>query len=370
MLKTTPRPPKPALSPRAMWRIVERREASAAFYFGVRTTGVFCRPGCSSRLPNRENVLFFPSAGDARAAGFRACKRCRPDLRNPAGELAKLIARACHMLDNEHGTNSLAEVAAASGYSASQFHRLFRRVTGVTPKVYAAARRTDRARIALASGMPVTQAAYAAGYRASSRFYDEAGKSLGMRPAAFRHQALGETIRLATAETSLGCVVVAATARGVCLVQLGADADELLRSARRQFAQASVALGDAEFENWVRQVVSRIETPSEAGDLPLDIQGTAFQRRVWDALRAIPPGTTATYSQIAASIRRPKAVRAVGSACAANPVAVAVPCHRAVRADGGLGGYRWGLSRKRALLDRERESSGHATRRPARGSTA
>src|SRR5262245_42300087 len=358
---------RPALSPRAMWRMVERREASPDFFFGVQTTGVFCRPGCKSRRPNPENVLFFPSAQAARAAGFRACKRCQPDADVSSGDLLQLIARACRLLAREGETPSLAHVAAASGCSPSQFHRLFRKTTGITPKAYATARRTERARIALAAGTPNAQAAYAAGYRASSRFYEEAAKSLGMRPAVFRERGRSETIRLATARADLGWVVVAATSRGICLVELGDDADELVQSARRQFDQANIVPADVEFKKWVRQVVSRIESPELARQLPLDIQGTAFQRRVWEALRAIPPGCTATYSQIAARIGRPKAVRAVGSACAANPIAVAIPCHRAVRADGGLGGYRWGLTRKRALLDRERECS---TLRPARGSTA
>jgi len=310
----------------------------------VVSTGVFCRAGCGARLPLPENVRFFERAADAMRAGYRACKRCRPEVVRP-----DVVAAACRRIEAAEVAPSLAELAAGAGLSPGHFHLVFKTATGVTPKAYAAAHRAARVRQALESGS-VTQAIYAAGYASSGRFYAEA--ALGMTPRAFQAGGAGEEIVYATAPCSLGVVLVAASAAGVCAIALGEDAAALAAGLKARFGQARLA-DDAGFGEILAQVVALVDGAGTAKDLPLDIRGTAFQRRVWEALRKIPAGVTASYTEIAARIGAPNAVRAVAAACAANALAVAVPCHRVVRADGGLAGYRWGISRKRALLERE-----------------
>lgn len=338
------------------WRAVVARDAAAdgAFVYAVETTGVYCRPSCAARTPRPENVRFYPDPAAAEAAGFRACKRCRPGQPSAAEVRAAVVADLCRFIDESPEAPTVAELAARAGWSPSHLSRVFRAVTGLTPKRYVTGRRAERVRDALGGEASITEAMYDAGYNSSARFYEDADGQLGMTPGAWRRGGAGETIRFAVGATSLGAVLVAGTERGVCAVALGDDADGLVRDLQDRFPRAELVGGAAAFEAWVAGVVGLVEAPGAAPDLPLDVRGTAFQRRVWTALRAIPPGTTATYADVARAIGAPRASRAVAAACAANPVALAIPCHRVVRRDGALAGYRWGIERKRALIDRER----------------
>lgn len=329
------------------WAALLRRDpaADAAFVYSVRTTGVYCRPSCPARRPNRANVRFHATPADAERAGFRACKRCGP----AAGHRAA-VAEACRRLAADEPPD-LAALADAAGLSRFHFQRVFKSVVGVTPKAYAAAERGRRVREQLAAGASVTAAA--AGFGSASRFYAAAPGQLGMAPAAYRAGGRGEAIRFAVGDSSLGRVLVAATDVGVCAVFLGDDAEELAAELRRRFPKADVRPADAAFDAWVAKVVALVEAPAAALDLPLDLRGTAFQVRVWEALRRIPAGTTTTYAALAAELGQPTAARAVARACATNHVSVAVPCHRVVGATGALTGYRWGVERKAELLKRE-----------------
>ncbi|GJD45328.1 Bifunctional transcriptional activator/DNA repair enzyme Ada [Methylobacterium cerastii] len=321
------------------------------FVYSVRSTGVYCRPSCPSRAALPRNVAFHATCEAAEAAGFRPCRRCRPDEASRETRRAEAVARACRLIDESETAPTLDDLAHAAGMSPFHFHRLFKAAIGVTPRAYGSARRAERVAKALPGAASVTEALYEAGYGAASRFY--AGARLGMTPAAYRKGGAGETIRFAVAACSLGAVLVAATTRGVCAILLGDEPDALLRDLEDRFPNAALAGGDEGFAALVAQVVGLVETPSRPVSLPLDIGGTAFQQRVWEALRTIPAGTTASYAEIAARIGTPAAVRAVARACGANALAVAIPCHRVVRADGALSGYRWGIDRKRALLARE-----------------
>jgi AraC family transcriptional regulator of adaptative response/methylated-DNA-[protein]-cysteine methyltransferase len=339
----------------ARWAALVARDAGAdgSFVYGVRTTGVYCRPGCASRRPRRENVAFYATGAEAEAAGFRPCLRCRPDGPAPDALRREAVARACRLIEEAEALPPLADLAGAAGLSPFHFHRVFKAVTGVTPAAYARARRAAR----LAEGLPgagtVTEAIYGAGYNAASRFYAEAADRLGMEPARYRRGGAGSRIRFGVGACSLGAVLVAATETGVCAILLGDDPDALVRDLQDRFPAADLVGGDADFEAWMARVVGLVEAPGQGHDLPLDIGGTAFQQRVWTALRAIPPGTTATYADIARAIGAPGSSRAVALACGANRLAVAIPCHRVVRSDGALSGYRWGVARKRDLLTRE-----------------
>jgi AraC family transcriptional regulator, regulatory protein of adaptative response / methylated-DNA-[protein]-cysteine methyltransferase len=339
----------------AFWDAVRRRDRAfdGEFVFAVRTTGVYCRPSCASRPAKRENVSFFASAEAAERAGYRACKRCRPDRLGAPDPKVEAVKRACERIAAAEEAPSLAELAARAGMSPFHFHRVFKKVTGVTPKAYAAQMQARRAADGLRTAETVTEAIYDAGFNSSSRFYETATARLGMTPTAVRRGGAGAAIRFAIGQASLGAVLVAATDKGVCAIMLGDDPDVLVRELQDRFPRAELVGGDPEFERMVARVVGLIEAPGQRTDLPLDIRGTAFQQRVWQALRAIPPGKTATYAEIARAVGRPKAVRAVAQACAANPLAIAIPCHRVVRTDGDLSGYRWGVERKRKLLDRE-----------------
>jgi AraC family transcriptional regulator of adaptative response/methylated-DNA-[protein]-cysteine methyltransferase len=332
--------------------VTRDRSLRDAFLVGVVTTGVYCRPGCPARAPRRENVRFFETAEEARAAGLRACKRCRPDdLAPPAAAVA---AQACRTIETAETAPTLEALARKAGLSPFHFHRLFKAETGITPAAYAAQVKDRRAKAALAEGAPVTAAVYEAGYGSSSRFYEGAGQRFGMAPKAWRDGGKGEEIRIATAPCSLGFVLVGATDRGVCAVELGDDPERLAADFARRFSGARRVEADPELAALVEQVVAAIEEPGRTlRDLPLDVRGTAFQARVWKALWDIPAGETRTYGEIAQAIGAPKAHRAVGSAVGANPVAVLTPCHRVVGAHGKLGGYHWGVERKRALLERE-----------------
>lgn len=334
---------------------VARRDKAAdgVFYYGVLTTGVYCRPSCAARRARPENLRFHATPAEAERAGFRPCRRCRPDAPPPAERRAATIAEACRRIDEAEETPTLDALADAAGMSPFHFHRVFKAATGLTPRAYAAARRAERVRAALPGSTTVTGALYDAGYGSSGRFYAAAPEVLGMTPTAFRAGGAGTTIRFAIGTCTLGAILVAASDRGVCAILLGDDPDALARDLQDRFPRARLIGGDAGFERLVAAAVGLVEAPGRGHELPLDIRGTAFQQRVWQALRAIPAGTTASYAEVAATIGAPGAGRAVARACAANMLAVAVPCHRVVRKDGAPSGYRWGVERRRTLLARE-----------------
>ena len=337
------------------WQAVCTRDAAAdgIFVFAVTTTGVYCRPSCPARRPRRENVRFFALDREAETAGFRPCRRCRPHELSTAQRHALLIEAACRQIAASEQEPTLAELADAAGLSPSHFHRLFRAVVGVTPKHYARTARAAALRHKVRTAPSVTAAAFDSGHESLRRFYDRALAALGMTPRAFRAGAAGEVILFSSAPSTLGVVTVAFTRRGVCAVRLDDRAEEGEAELRALFPKAHLVPAADDLDALVSQVVSAIEEPARAPELPLDIRGTAFEQRVWRALRDIPAGETASYSGIAGRVGAPRAQRAVARACGANPVAVLVPCHRVVRADGGLGGYRWGIARKERLLARE-----------------
>lgn len=337
------------------WAAVMARDKTrdGSFVYSVASTGVYCRPSCPSRLANPKNVRFHASPAAAEQAGFRPCKRCRPGAPSNDEIRAVRVAEACRIIEAAEEPPSLAELARDAGVSPYHFHRQFKAVTGVTPKAYAAGRRAARLRDELARGGGVTRAIYDAGYNSSSRFYEQSDAILGMTPSDYRAGGARAEIRFAIGESSLGAILVAASAKGVCAISLGDDPEALARELQDQFPQARLIGDDPEFGGLVARVVGLIEAPALGADLPLDVRGAAFQQRVWQALRDIPAGSTASYSEIARRIGQPKAARAVAQACANNLLAVAIPCHRVVRTDGALSGYRWGVERKRALLQRE-----------------
>lgn len=339
----------------ARWSAVASRNSAAdgTFLFSVKTTGVYCRPSCGARLPRRENVAFHLDAEAAQIAGFRACKRCRPDGPSKEELQAQLVANACRMMDQAETAPSLDTLADAAGLSPHYFHRVFRSVTGLTPRAYAAAKRAEAARRELKDGSSVTDAIYGAGFNAPSRFYANSPTMLGMRPSAYRAGGGGETIRFAVGDCSLGAVLVAATGKGVCAILLGEDPGVLVKDLQDRFPKADLIGGDTAFEATVATVVGLVERPGMSVDLPLDVRGTAFQDRVWKVLREVPSGSTVSYAEVARRIGEPTATRAVAQACGANALAIAIPCHRVVRTDGSLSGYRWGVERKRELLNRE-----------------
>jgi AraC family transcriptional regulator of adaptative response/methylated-DNA-[protein]-cysteine methyltransferase len=340
------------------WAAVIAHDATqdGHFFYSVKTTGVYCRPGCASRQPRRENIAFYETIAAAEAAGFRACKRCRPNEGSPADRHIAAIGRACALIRARDELPSLAELADAAGISRFHFHRVFKQITGATPREWGKAHRLGRFADRLDAGEGVAEAAYGAGFGASSRAYEAAPNGLGMTPAARRRGGRGETIRYTVVSTWLGWAIVAATERGICMTALADSRAALESDLRRRFPSADLLPADAALAGWAERVVRYITRPGDALDLPLDIRGTAFQARVWRALQKIPPGKTATYSEIAAALGQPQSVRAVAQACASNKLAVVVPCHRVVRRDGDLAGYRWGVERKRALLDRERSA--------------
>jgi AraC family transcriptional regulator, regulatory protein of adaptative response / methylated-DNA-[protein]-cysteine methyltransferase len=346
----------PDLTDDPRWSAVLARDPAAdgRFVLGVLTTGIYCRPSCPARKPRPENVRLFDTPAEAEHAGFRACLRCRPAGAAPAADRAALVTRACRTIEASDPSPTLDELASEAGLSPFHFHRLFKGVTGVTPRAYAAAHRAQRLRTALDEpDASVTEAGYAAGFGSSGRLYAATDGVLGMTPRAYRAGGERQRIRFAVAPCRLGFVLVAATARGLCAITLGDAPSSLVDDLKRRFPKADLVEADAGFTGSVEAVTALIETPARGLDLPLDIAGTAFQRQVWEALRAIPAGETATYADIAGRIGQPRAVRAVAQACASNALAVAVPCHRVVRSDGGLSGYRWGVERKRDLLARE-----------------
>jgi AraC family transcriptional regulator of adaptative response/methylated-DNA-[protein]-cysteine methyltransferase len=346
-------------SDNARWQAVLDKDerADAVFRYSVKTTGIYCRPSCPSRPPKRENVAFHSSTEAAEKAGFRACKRCDPKGPGLASQHAEAVANACRLILEADEFPSLAQLAASVKMSPGYFHRLFKATTGVTPKDYANAHRADRMKKALPKWGTVTEAIYEAGFNSNGRFYADSSKMLGMRPREYRAGGVGNTIRFAIAECSLGSILVATSEKGVCAIHMGEDPDVLARKLQDQFPKANLIGGDAKFEKLVAKVIGFIEAPQIGLDLPLDVRGTAFQRRVWKELQRIPAGKTASYSEIAKRIGFPKSARAVAQACGANTLAVAIPCHRVVRNNGDLSGYRWGVDRKQALLAKERKAA-------------
>ena len=334
--------------------VARDRRADGTFYYSVRTTGVYCRPSCGARLANPENVRFHATAAAAELAGFRPCRRCKPDQPALEKRQAALVARACRVMETAASTPSLAALAKGAGLSRHHFHRVFKAVTGLTPRAYAAAHRARRVRDMLRRSRTVTDAVYEAGFNSGGRFYATSERVLGMTPTEYRTGGSHAEIHFAVGECSLGSILVARSAKGVCAILLGDDPDALVRDLQDRFPRAALVGGDERFERLVARVVGFVEAPALGLDLPLDVQGTAFQQRVWQALREIPPGTTVSYAEMAARIGSPASARAVAQACAANRLAVAIPCHRVVKRDGALSGYRWGVERKRALLQKER----------------
>ena len=334
------------------WRAVLARDSDAdgRFVFAVKTTGIYCRPSCPARHAKRENVLFFASPDAARGAGFRPCRRCRPNAADNG--IGAAVREACALIERE-GDVSLSALAARIGYSASHFQRAFKRAVGVSPKQYALERKVAHAERALAAGARVTDAMLDAGFGSASRFYAARRGRDAVPPSAARHRAKGHAIRYSIAPTSLGFVLLAATERGVCAIEFGETREALERLARERYVSAEPAAPASRLARWAARITTFVERPRGALDLPLDVRGTSFQRRVWQALQAMRAGERTTYTELAATIGRPAAVRAVARACATNPVALAIPCHRVVAKDGRLAGYRWGIERKRALLERE-----------------
>jgi AraC family transcriptional regulator of adaptative response/methylated-DNA-[protein]-cysteine methyltransferase len=339
------------ISDETAWAAVIARDRTmdGRFVTGVLTTGIYCRPSCAARHPKRQNVRFFATAEEARAAGLRPCLRCKPD---EISREAVAIDRALKLLDAAETPPSLDELADAVGYSPHHFHRLFKRAVGVTPADYARSKRAQNLARSLSENERVTDAIYDAGYSGPGRFYADAKARLGMTPSAWRDGGRGETIRWAVADTYLGRMLVAATDKGIC--RLSFDEDEA--ALQHRFPNASIEQGGAAMADLVRRTVTAVSAPERPHDLPLDVKGTAFQEAVWRELSRIPPGETLSYTALAARAGNPNAVRAAGSACGANQVAVLIPCHRAKRTDGSLGGYAYGLERKEKLLERERRA--------------
>ncbi len=325
------------------------------FYYAVRTTGVYCRPSCPSRRPRPENVVFFRTRAGAERAGFRPCKRCKPEQERRTDGNSELVEKVCRYIDaHPDEPATLEALSAAIGLSSFHLHRTFKTLTGITPRAYADSRRLESLKAGLREGHSVTRSMYDAGYGSSSRLYERASAQLGMTPSRYRKQGSGVTIRYAVAGTPVGRLLLAATERGVCSIQFGESDAELESALRAEYPQAEIVRDDKKLTRWVRTVRNRIRGEN-GGALPLDIQATAFQRMVWEQLQAIPAGATRSYSEIAKRIGQPRAARAVARACATNPVAVAIPCHRVVREGGGLGGYRWGIERKEKLLALEKK---------------
>jgi AraC family transcriptional regulator, regulatory protein of adaptative response / methylated-DNA-[protein]-cysteine methyltransferase len=335
-------------------RIVARdKTADGNVWYSVLTTGVYCRPSCPSRVPNPKNVQLHDTLESARGTGCRPCRRCNPEGASIEAANAALVAKACRIIEKNEDEPSLEYLADAVGRSPSYFHRVFKTTTGLTPKDYAAAHRAKKVRRGLATGNSVTATIYNAGFNSSGRFYEKSTHMLGMTPSQYRAGGRNEEIKFAVGQSSLGAILVASSKKGVASILLGDDPDELVRNLQDRFPKAHLVGGDRHYEALVARVIGFIEAPGIGLDLPLDIRGTVFQQRVWRALRQIPVGETVSYSEIARRIGSPKSARAVAGACAANNLAVAIPCHRVIRNDGSVSSYAWGVDRKRVLLDRE-----------------
>lgn len=339
----------------ARWQALSdrNREADGHFVYAVKTTGIYCAPSCPSRQPNRQNVEFFADAAQAEAADYRPCKRCRQGRLSLQQQYSQQVEQACRLLENAEKTPKLEEIASQVGLSAWHFHRIFKTFTGLTPRAYAIAKRQQRVRETLVASSSITDAILDAGYASNGNFYAHSPASLGMTPRAYRAGGKGMAVWFAIGRCSLGDILVAESPRGICAILLGDSPQALIESLQDHFPHAQLLGNDADFEYRVATVVGFVDQPAAELNLPLDIRGTAFQQRVWRALRTIPPGETLSYSQVAERIGSPKAVRAVAGACAANLLAVAIPCHRVVKNDGNISGYRWGVARKKSLLEKE-----------------
>ncbi len=362
MRHTLPGQPVPRFSAStlddARWAAFVARDAAfdGQFFVSVATTGIYCRPSCPARRPKREHVRFYETAAEAEAAGFRPCKRCKPNQPSLFQQHAEKIAEACRLIETAEEEPKLDALARAVDLSPYHFHRIFKSALGVTPKAYATAHRNKRVREELSRSTTVTEAIYGAGFNSNGRFYATSSEVLGMSPSQFRSGGPDAEINFAIAESSLGLVLVAASEKGVCAIFFGDDPESLARDLKKQFPRARLTGDDPAFEQLASKVIGFVEDPSIGLDLPLDIRGTAFQHRVWEALRRIPVGSTASYAEIAKAIGAPKATRAVARACGSNRIAVAIPCHRVIGSDGSLTGYRGGIERKRALLAKEAKS--------------
>lgn len=335
------------------WQATLHRDSRSdgAFVFAVRSTHIYCRPSCPARRPLRQNAVFFRSPVEAEEQGYRPCRRCRPKERP---ELSALVAKAAEALGNsEEESLRLESLAAQIDTSPAKLRRAFRRMTGLTPKAFAEAARMTRFKKMLREGCQISEALYACGFGSPSRVYEKTNTHLGMTPAAYRKGAPGMEIGYTVANSSLGKVLVAATARGVSAVYLGEKPERLVDALRKEYPRAEIQRTHGANEQWLQEILHRIEGDAPSLDLPLDVQATAFQRRVWQELQKIPRGATRTYTQVARALGKPRSVRAVARACATNPVSIVVPCHRVIRMDGTLAGYRWGLQRKEKLLERE-----------------
>lgn len=337
------------------WQAVVSRDAAADghFFYSVASTGVYCKPSCAARLPKRENVVFHSSCGAAECAGFRACLRCKPNQPELLQRQREIIERVCQLIEQSEASLSLDQLSHSADMSRFHFQRTFKKIVGITPKQFQQALRNARVQRSLHDECSVTDAIFAAGFNSSGHFYADAKKILGMKPQQFQRGGAETIIRYGIVPCTLGMLLLAATDKGICSIELGDCTQDLAGALRRQFPRAQLVSMDAQVEQWLREIVQFIERPHSALQLPLDIQGTVFQRQVWQALRDIPLGTTASYTEIAVRIGKPNAVRAVATACASNRLALAIPCHRVIRGNGELAGYRWGIERKQQLLQRE-----------------
>lgn len=342
---------------RDCWQAVQARDKryDGCFVFAVRSTGIYCRPSCPARTPLRKNITFFPLAEAAERAGFRACKRCHPQEASPVDPQVAMVQQVCRIIDAQPEMPTLDALSAQVNLSAYHLQRTFKRFMGITPRQYAEARRVDTLKAQLRAGDNVTTALYEAGYGSSSRLYEQADAHLGMTPSTYRKGGTGMQIAYTIVDCPLGRLLVAATERGICGVSLGDDDEELEKALFEEYPAAQIEPVE-DLGAWVLAILDYIQTGQPHLDLPLDLQATAFQRRVWQALKAIPAGETRSYGQIARSIGQPTAARAVARACATNPAALVIPCHRVVREDGSMGGYRWGIARKERLLEKERSA--------------
>lgn len=339
------------------WHAVSENNSSAdgTFYYAVITTGIYCQPSCRSKLPNRSNVEYFISCDDAEAAGYRACKRCRPTAISKAKEIEQKIINACRIIEESETSIKLDALATQVNLSPYHFHRLFKNIVGITPKQYASRHQSQRFQTKIKTSPSITDAIYSSGYGSSGSAYDKKRDQLAMKPTVYRKGAEGVTITYGLTQCFLGWVIVAATDRGICAIEFGDDSETLPEQIQARFPNAQLNKADIGFKKLIKEVVDFIESPKDTFQVPLDIQGTAFQQKVWEVLRQIQPGETMSYTDVAERIGKPNAVRAVASACASNKLAVVIPCHRVISKSGKTGGYRWGTERKQRLLASEQD---------------